>query len=190
MRPKPDLLSTALATALSLIAVTTGPGAEPTRTSRATGASRQPAASRAPTSPELRIAYWYDRRRPLQTFRHQVYDLRRKEYTPEVDRWLALVRERYPGYEAYVRDVSLAKLRGDTENHKIGAAVVDEFLFVGVQHGYDFGPVPGGPSRLGLSATGRPGSPLQALPRVGSTQPLSSPMPPFPVPIPYPRPHP
>jgi hypothetical protein len=137
------------------------------------------------TAPDVRIVFWYDRKRPLETFHHQVYNLRKHEYTPAVERWFKRMREQYEGYDAYSRDIVLEREHGDTEKHKIGSAIVREFLIVGSAYGYDFG---------GFSAAGVTGfhpTPLRPLPRVGISPFIPvAPSVPFPVPYPYPRPHP
>jgi hypothetical protein len=137
-----------------------------------------------PPAPDLKIAVWYREADPLDTFRYQVYDLRRGEYSPAVDQWSADVRARYPAYRVYVRDVVLARQRGASEKYRIGAAIMDEFLAVGAAHGYDFRPPAPTPATRSV-ATPRPSLPVGGLPPVGGP-----PAPSFPVPVPYPRPHP
>lgn len=44
----------------------------------------------------------------------------------------------YPGYEAYTRDVVLAREQGHTDNLKIGSAVLREFYLLGDRNGYTF----------------------------------------------------
>lgn len=134
--------------------------------------------------PDLRLVVWYDRARPLETFRYQVYDLRRHEFTPKVGAWVARVRASYPRYEVDTRDVVLARERGDTEKLRIGSAVIREFLVLGTAHGYDFGGMTSG----GAVPPGVPTRPVRPLPRrpSHSTSPAS---PTGPFPIPYPRPH-
>src|SRR4051794_14611257 len=80
---------------------------------------------------DFRVAYWFDRGRPLETFKFQPYDLRKKEFTPDVERWLRMMQDKYPGYEAYTRDVDLSRLKGGTDKLKVGSAITGEFLAVG-----------------------------------------------------------
>jgi hypothetical protein len=152
-------------------------------------------ASGASPSADLRIVFWYDRARPLDTFQYRVYDLRKHEFTHEVERWLADVRARFPRFEAYTRDVVLSQERGETEKLKTGSVVVREFLVIGSYYGYDFGGfMPGSPSlsppRRSPSLVNpivpprRPTPPLFSAPGSG---PIGNPNP---FPYPYPRPHP
>jgi hypothetical protein len=143
------------------------------------------------TGPDVRIVFWYDRKRPLETFRHQVYDLRKHEYTPAVERWFKRMRERYEGYDAYSRDIVVEREHGDTEKHKIGSAIVREFLVVGSAYGYDFGGFAAGGSRGPGGVSSFHPTPSRPLPRVGTSPFIPvAPSVPFPVPYPYPRPHP
>ena len=41
---------------------------------------------------DFKVVVWYRRDRPLETFKYQIYDLRKGEYTPAVDDWLELMR--------------------------------------------------------------------------------------------------
>jgi hypothetical protein len=165
--------------------------AQPPAPERATTAN--PASGPAKPIADLKIAFWYDRNRPLDTFRYQVYDLAKGEDSPELDRWMKTIRDRFPSYSAYTREFDLSRVHGDTRNHKIGTAIQSEFLAVGTAHGYDFGGYVPGVDRL-PSASPRPFRPFPVRPLPtprGRTPEL--PGPPssrFPVPIPYPRPHP
>lgn len=137
---------------------------------------------------DVRIVFWYDRSRPLDTFRYQVYDLGRGQYTPAVDDWLGLLHRDYPAYAAYARDFDLSRGPEDTRAHRTGAAIVREFLAVGLEHGYDFSGVPPGAGAPPIALRA-----LHALPRLRlapapNLQPPSFGQAPFP--IPYPRPHP
>jgi hypothetical protein len=89
----------------------------------ATAADPPPTA--APGPPEYKVAFWFDRRDPLNTFRFQAYDLRKSEYTPAVDEWLAVMRASYPGYRAYVKEV---RARSGSE---LATAILAENLAVG-----------------------------------------------------------
>jgi hypothetical protein len=74
-----------------------------------------------------KVAFWYDRRRPAETFRYQVYDLRKAPYDQAaVGRWLDLVRSRFPDYAAYVRDVPTAREPGKDEQEALMAAIEQE----------------------------------------------------------------
>jgi hypothetical protein len=144
------------------------------------------AQARGAEGADIRIVFWFDRARPLDTFKFQSYDLRKKEFTPDVERWLAVMKKDYPGYDAYTRDIDLARERGQTDNLKIGSAILREFYLLGDRNGYTFlAP----PPRLPAATRS---APMPMLPRVGpspprSFEPASSPSP---FPVPYPRPHP
>lgn len=156
------------------------------------GPPAAPPGTPLPPAPDVRIVFWFDRARPLDTFRYQAYDLARREYTPAVDAWLARLRKEYPGYAAYARDVDASRGQGDTRDHRIGHAILQEFLGVGLQHGYDFGGyLPGiGPSAP-LFPSYRPSPALRPTPgRPGLPAGVSPAPTPFPVPFPFPRPHP
>jgi hypothetical protein len=148
----------------------------------------RPAMSKA----DLRVVIWYARARPLETFDYRVYDLRKGEYTPRVDDWLALVRRQYPGYAAYTRDVDLARERGATDRLKAGSAVLREFYVLAAERGYDLSPLL--PSRRGTSAPPSMPHALTPLPqlRLPEMSPATTPLLPegSPFPYPYPRPHP
>jgi hypothetical protein len=152
-----------------------------------------PAWPASASASDYRVVFWYDRARPLDTFKYQAYDLRKGQFTPEVERWLALMKEKYPNYNAYTRDIDLTREQGDTEKHKIGSAIVREFVVLGTAHGYDFAGVSPG-ARPPLSApamTRSEARPSVFRPMPGSSTPLftpgTSPPPTFPVPFPFPR---
>jgi hypothetical protein len=144
-------------------------------------------------APDFKVVFWYDRRRPLDTFKYQVYDLRKSEFTPEVGRWLTLMKEKYPGYEAYAREVVLAREEGGTEKLKIGSAIIREFLVVGTEHGYDFGGY-AGMGRFDPRDTSQPSRPSRvpsmSRPNRLPASPYLPPAASSPFPLPYPRPHP
>ncbi len=137
---------------------------------------------------DVRLVFWYERARPLDTFKFQSYDLRKKQFTPEVERWMVLMKRKYPGYDVYTREIDLSQEHGATDNLKIGSAITREFLSFGALHGASFAGY-SGPSPNILSGT-KP-STFHTIPRVGNG-PLGLSAPPalYPVPMPYPRPHP
>ena len=65
----------------------------------AASAQTPPAVPRVPTSPraDYKVVIWYRQDRPLDTFKYQIYDVRKGEYTPAVDAWLELMRIEAPG---------------------------------------------------------------------------------------------
>lgn len=142
---------------------------------------------------DYKVAIWYRRDRPLETFRYQAYDLRKGEYTRAVDDWLVLLRTRYPEYEVHVLDVVLAREKGATERLRLGSAIHRELLAAAAAEGVFLGaPIP----RVQAPRPALPGTPSllgrPTLPGLGSTGTVdfSPPRPSFPVPVPYPRPHP
>jgi hypothetical protein len=170
----------------------------------------------APGPPEYKVAFWFDRRDPLNTFRFQAYDLRKGEYAPAVDEWLAVMRASYPGYRAYVKEVRARSVSELTtailaENLAVGgpntgAGIRDSWGLGGVRllleplGGYSSAYSGPSSTRSGLSISSpnhfggsSPGVPSQSLlgraPGSGAYQ-----QPPpaylYPVPYPYPRPHP
>ena len=58
---------------------------------------------------DFRVVVWYRRDRPLETFKYQVYDVRKGQYTPAVDAWIQLLRTKYPAYDITIREVDLAR---------------------------------------------------------------------------------
>lgn len=165
------------------------------------GAAASQAGSPAPPSAtsrhaDFKVAIWYRRDRPLDTFRYQIYDLRKGQYTEAVDDWLTLMRTSFPTYEAVVRDVDLAREKGETESLKVGSIIRQELLAAAALEGVFIGGAAAGPSRSlyprpGLppapERVGRPFPPSHGLP---GTIDLNPPGPSYPVPVPYPRPHP
>src|SRR5512135_165592 len=168
------------------------------------------AAAPPPGPPDLRIAFWFRRNDPLNTFQFQAYDIRKGEYNPAVvEAWLTRIRRDFPAYKAYVKDVRLAP--GEEARRKVAATIIDEHIATGGPytglglHGIQdriFGGAIGSlyhPQGLGLTSeaprlSGGPGSarPLRSPPEVGGggSGAFSPPSYPSPVPYPYPRPHP
>ena len=158
---------------------------------------------------DYKIIFWYNRSRPVETLQHEVYDVRKGQFTPAVEAWLRKVNVEYPAYMAYARDVDLARTPGATEPLKVGRVILDELdILVGAQ-----GITPGALEAQGITAGAfgaqgitagaiRSASPFSNEPRgPGYVAPLPFPgsryrpmygPPPylFPTPYPYPRPHP
>jgi hypothetical protein len=137
------------------------------------------------------VLVWYARAHPLDSFQYQVYDVRKGEYTPAVDTWIALVRKEYLAFVLITRDVDLRYERGDTEALKVGSVVTRDLLaaaaIAGVvtNAGRSIGPGPRA-RESGLRTPLMPGrGPAGA--RGIDLNPSRMP---FPVPYPYPRPHP
>ena len=150
----------------------------------------------APRRVDYKVAFWYRRDRPIETFRYQVYDVRKGEYTRAVDDWTTMMRKKYPGYEVAVRDVDLESETGPNETRKVGAVVHRELLAAAAEVGVFVGPP--GDSARSIPTYQTP----DVLGRMGPARvvPPYSPLGPmfyqnvaprgFPVPMPYPRPHP
>jgi hypothetical protein len=157
-----------------------------------------PAVARAddpPARADFKIVVWYHRDRPLDTFKYQVYDLRKGEYTRAVDDWLLLMKTRYPGYVVHVRDVELAREKGATETMRVGSVIHRELLAAAAMEGIFLG------DSLPRVVSPRPGARMPPTPRfpgassfpsIGASGAvdLNPPRPSFPVPVPFPRPHP
>jgi hypothetical protein len=153
---------------------------------------------RVPSSPraDYKVVIWYHQDRPLDTFKYQVYDVRKGEYTPAVDAWIELMRSKHPAYLVAVRDVDLSRQKGETESLKVGSVLMRELTAAASLEGIIVGgPIGGGLSRPfsprpGFSTPPIAGQP--SLPGIGPTRSVDLSPPPYtyPVPMPYPRPHP
>jgi hypothetical protein len=165
----------------------------------AASAQTSPTVPRVPTAPraDYKVVVWYRQDRPLDTFKYQVYDMRKGEYTPAVDAWLELMRSKHPAYVVAVRDVDLGREKGETESLKVGSVVMRELTAAASLEGIVVGgPIGGGlsrplPPRPGLS----PRSTMSGQPYVPGLGParsvdLNPPSYTYPIPVPYPRPHP
>jgi hypothetical protein len=137
------------------------------------------------------VLIWYRRDDPLGTFQHQSYDVRKGEYTPEVDDWLKEMREKYPRYVVRVHRVDLDRERGATELLKVGSVIHRELLFAAAQSGV----VLGAPMRIGPgpSAAQRPAPRANVwteMPGAGGATYINPPTGTTPFPVPFPRPRP
>jgi hypothetical protein len=163
-------------------------------------AQTAPAVQHPSISPraDYRVVIWYRQDRPLDTFKYQIYDMRKGEYTPAVDAWLELMRSKHLAYVVTVRDVDLRREKGETESLKVGAVVVRELTAAASLEGI----VMGGSVGAGLprAATPRPGP---ATPPRGITSrrlppgmgwpgaaDINPPSYTYPFPVPFPRPRP
>jgi len=145
---------------------------------------------------DFKVVVWYRRDRPLDTFKYQVYDLRKGQYTPAVDVWIQLLRTKYPGYDVTIREVDLAREQGETESLKVGSVIKHELMAAAALEGIVIGDtVPGlqvrtVAPRTGLPAPARISQPAPQGATLGGSSYLNPPWPSFPFPMPYPRPHP
>jgi len=141
---------------------------------------------------DFKVVTWYDRSDPIATFRYRGYDVRRGEYTPAVDAWLATMREKHPNYKVVVQDVDLARESGPTELRKVGSVIHRELLAAAAAEGLFMGPsardvVGKAPRTVHLRPIAEPGPYLPSVPRTFEQNPTPYG---FPVPMPFPRPHP
>jgi hypothetical protein len=81
------------------------------------------------------VLIWYRRDQPLETFQYQTYDVRKGEYTPAVDDWIALMQAKHPRYLVLVRKVDLARERGETDKLRIGSVIHRELLIAAAEAG-------------------------------------------------------
>ena len=118
----------------------------------------RPAAT--PGHTDFKVVVWYRRDRPLDTFKYQVYDLRKGQYTPAVDVWIQLPRTKYPGYDVTIREVDLAREQGETESLKVGSVIKRELMAAAALEGIVIGDtVPGLQARTIAPRTGLPAAP-------------------------------
>jgi len=95
-----------------------------------------PAASDPPPHPpDYVIAFWYLRSDPLTSIRHQVYDVRKGQYTHAVTDWLETLRTRYPAYSAYIKEVRLKPDSDESEKKQLAAVILQEFVAKGGPYG-------------------------------------------------------
>jgi hypothetical protein len=148
---------------------------------------------------DFKVITWFRRDQPLATFKYQIYDLRKGEYTPAVDAWLELMRTKHPAYEVTVRNVNLAREKGQTEMLKVGSVIKRELAAVAGLEGVFVGDgIATGLNRLprftpDLGSSIAPQGMLRAGPlgpRIDRSLYANPPSYGFPFPVPYPRPHP
>lgn len=152
------------------------------------------AALTAAESPRVdyKVLTWYDRSDPVATFQYRGYDVRKGEYTPAVDAWLATMREKHPNYKVVVQDVDLAREPGPTDLRKVGSVIHRELLAAAAAEGLFMGPsardvVGKEPRSVRLRRIAEPRPYLPSVPMSFDQNPTPYG---FPVPIPFPRPHP
>ena len=59
-------------------------------------AARCAFASAAGQSVDFKVVVWYRKSDPLGTFKYEIYDVRKGEYTPKVDEWVKDVQNEIP----------------------------------------------------------------------------------------------
>jgi len=178
--------------ALSLLALPSG-----VAFARGPGEAAGRGVQRAAGAVEFKVLVWYRRSEPLSTFKSEIYDLRKGEYTSKVDDWIEDVRAKYPAFYAVVRDVDLKREQGETELLKVGSVISRELVVAAGSAGVVLGSGRIGPrpADYGVFRTAPAASIDRGLGRVpGSVGSLGgdrdyvkpSPMS-FPVPVPFPR---
>jgi hypothetical protein len=176
-----------LKTTLLILTIPTGSAAMEFGPGEAAGGSQRGQAAAA----DFKVLVWYRRDDALGTFKYQIYDLRKGEYSAAVDAWIKDIPVKYPAYIVLVRDVDLKRAKGETEMLKVGSVIKRELMgaaaMSGIAIGGGLGTNPGaiylGPSQA-PTMNRSPG-----LPQVDRSFLNPNPTP-FPVPVPYPRPHP
>jgi hypothetical protein len=146
---------------------------------------------------DFKVLVWYRRADPVATFKYEIYDVRKGEYTSKVDDWIETVRTKYPGFYAVVRDVDLSREMGETELLRVGSVISRELNIAATSAGIVFGPRRVDPRPAGYGVFGTaPGASLGRAPgRVrgsvgsqGGDRDFLKPNPTsFPVPVPFPR---
>jgi hypothetical protein len=176
-----------LSTTLLLLAIPSGSAAMEFGPGEAAGGSQRVSAG----ATDFKVLVWYRRDDALGTFKYQVYDVRKGEYSAAVEAWIKDIPAKYPAYIVLVRDVDLKRAKGETEMLKVGSVIKRELMVAaamsGVAIGEGFRSRPG-PTYLGPSQ-GFSANRSAALPKTDRNF-LNQNPPSFPVPVPYPRPHP
>jgi hypothetical protein len=176
-----------LKTTLLILTIPSGSAAMGFGPGEAAGGSQRGQAAGA----DFKVLVWYRRDDALGTFKYQVYDLRKKEYSAAVDAWIKDIPAKYPAYIVLVRDVDLKRAKGETEMLKVGSVIKRELMAAAAMSGIAIGEglrMQPGATYLGPSQPARVNR-LPGLPQVDRSFLNQNPTP-FPVPVPYPRPHP
>ena len=153
-----------------------------------------PAPEQLPPRSDLVVVFWFERRDPLGTLRHQVYDRRKGEYTPAVDAWFETIRRDFPDYATDMRYIDVGKrdvaaiVREAVEKERDELvlrivkrrAMAEARPFLGF--GYTPSPARASSPRHRISINRSLGS--------SGTSPAPGLSYSFPTPFPYPRPHP
>ncbi len=145
---------------------------------------------------DFKVVVWYSRDRPLETFKYQIYDVRKGEYTPAVDAWLQLMRTNYTSHYVALCEVNQADEKGNTEMLKVGAVVKRELVAAAAMEGVVVGyglpgyKLPTIATTTTIPAPARISQPATRGPIPDRTSYSNPPGARFPFPVPYPRPHP
>jgi hypothetical protein len=141
-------------------------------------------------APDFKVVFWFTR----NELKHQVYDVRKGQYTQAVDDWVHYVEHDasgflIPGRMATVRNVYLRDLPGETEAEKLKAAIAQQELRI-LGTGTESVPLRTRVPALASPTPLRGLEPIAIPPRRWLLSPSSGSTPPYPMPLPYPRPHP
>jgi hypothetical protein len=162
----------------------------------ASSASGPGEAARHAERADFKVLIWYRKDDTLGSFKFEIYDVRKGEYTAAVDEWIKNIREKFPAYYVALRDVNLKREKGATEMLKVGKVIDREVavaaglagIFIGpggsTSRPADFG-VFGGPS-AGASSRSSEMRRSPSLPGVDRSF-LNRPPTLFPVPVPIPN---
>jgi hypothetical protein len=176
-----------LKTTLLILTIPSGSAAMEFGPGEAAGGSQRGQAAAA----DFKVLVWYRRDDALGTFKYQIYDLRKGEYSAAVDAWIKDIPAKYPAYIVLVRDVDLKRAKGETEMLKVGSVIKRELMDAAAMSGIAVGeglrttpgatyPGPSQPAKVNR---------LPGIPQADRSFLNQNPTP-FPVPVPYPRPHP
>jgi hypothetical protein len=77
---------------------------------------------------DFKVLVWYRKTDSLGTFKFEIYDQRKGEYTPQVDDWIKNVQTNYPAYYVVVRDVDLKREKGATDLLRVGKVINRELV--------------------------------------------------------------
>ena len=88
---------------------------------------------------DFKVLVWYRRDDALGTFKYQIYDLRKGEYSAAVDAWIKDIPAKYPAYIVLVRDVDLRREKGETEMLKVGSVIKRELMVAAAMSGVALG---------------------------------------------------
>jgi hypothetical protein len=89
---------------------------------------------------DYKVLIWYRKSDSLGTFKFEIYDVRKGEYTAEVDEWIKDVRARFPEHYVALRDVDLTQEKGATDLLKVGKVIDREVAIAAGRSGILIGP--------------------------------------------------
>ena len=103
------------------------------------GPGEAAARARATKQIDFKVVVWYRQSDPLGTFKFEIYDVRKGEYTAAVDDWINDVRARFPSYYVSLRAVDLAREKGATDLLKVGKVIDREVAVAAARAGIVIG---------------------------------------------------